>query len=106
MCLPGEDAGAKEGVGVDELDELWQQGIGDLNVERLLNEASTGVPAQVLFTEIVTMSIWADPAGYVHMQPISQTVLCWAVLRHKYATQSLRCLLQLCMEPLCIAPDR
>jgi len=42
--LPGHNMGGKEGEGVQQVGQLWQDGIGNLDVEGLLYEASPGVP--------------------------------------------------------------
>lgn len=42
--LPGHDMGGKEGEGVEQIGQLRQDGIGNLDVEGLLYEASPGVP--------------------------------------------------------------
>lgn len=42
--LPGHDMGREEGEGVEDVRQLWQDSIGNLDVEGLLYEASPGVP--------------------------------------------------------------
>ncbi len=42
--LPGHYMGGKEGEGVEQVRQLWQDGVGNLDVEGLLYEAAPGVP--------------------------------------------------------------
>ncbi len=42
--LPGHDMGGQEGEGVEQVGQLRQDGVGNLDVEGLLYEASPGVP--------------------------------------------------------------
>ena len=42
--LPGHDVRGEEGEGVEQVGQLWQDGVGNLDVEGLLYEAAPGVP--------------------------------------------------------------
>ena len=62
--IPGHAVGDEEGEWVQQISQLWQDGIGNLDVEGLLNQAPSRVPVPCIIIVIDVLPFLADVHRY------------------------------------------